>query len=122
MPMAIGDVFIRPPNHLNVIMTDIGKLISFGNAINGEDLDWAIRLAKFGNLKTEYQSDSSRIHYLYNIGNRTIHSQTLEMQRKTNYQTMLKAVWNDGGATLNAPTLGEPRAGLRLSARGFVSK
>lgn len=121
MPMAIGDVFIRPPNHLNVMMTDIGKLVSFGNATRGEDLDWTIRLAQAGYLRTEYQSDPSRIHYIYNIAG-GIHPETIANQRRVNYQTMLKAVWSDNGSTLPVATFGEPRAGLRLSGRGFVSK
>jgi hypothetical protein len=119
--MAIGDVFIRPPNHLNVMMTDIGKLVSFGNATRGEDLDWTIRLAQAGYLRTEYQSDPSRIHYIYNIAG-GIHPETIANQRRVDYQTMLKAVWSDNGSTLPVATFGEPRAGLRLSARGFVSK
>jgi hypothetical protein len=36
------------------------------------------------------------------------------------YDVMLKMVWKEDGATMSPP---EPRsAGLRLSARGFVSK
>jgi hypothetical protein len=122
MPMCIGDVFIRPPNHLNVTMTDIGRLISFGNATRGEDLDWAIRLATTGWLKNEYQSDPSRIHYIYDLGTRTVHPKTLEQQRTTNYQTMLKMVWNDGGASSPTPPADIRKTGLRLGPKGFVSK
>ena len=120
MPMCVGDEFIRPPNHLNVIMTDIGKLIPFQNATRGEDLDWTIRLAQTGWLKTEYKSDHDRIHYIYNLGNRTIDPKTAEMQRATNYQTMLKLVWRDGGAT--DTSTGTRPGGLRLGVKGFVSK
>jgi hypothetical protein len=123
MPMCIGDVFIRPPNHLNVMLTDIGNLISFGNAIRGEDLDWTIRLAQSRYLQTEYTSDPSRIHYIYNLGTRTIHEGTAEMQRKTNYSTMLKMVWIDGGAAEQASRPVQSRTGgFRLTSRGFVSK
>jgi hypothetical protein len=121
-PMCEGDVFLRPPNHLNVMLSDIGKLVEFRNAVSGEDLDWTIRLAKAGFLKTEYTSDHSRIHYIYNLGTRTVPAGTAEMQRKTNYQTMLKMVWSDGGATLPTSESGNRSSGLRLSARGFVSK
>lgn len=122
MPMCVGDEFIRPPNHLNVIMTSIGNLISFRNATRGEDLDWTIRLAQAGWLKTEYQSDHSRIHYIYNLGDRKVYRETAEMQRTTNYQTMLKLVWKDGGA-IDTSTPSNPRtSGLRLGAKGFVSK
>jgi hypothetical protein len=122
MPMCVGDVFIRPPNHLNIIMTGIGSLISFSNASRGEDLDWTIRLAQTGWLRTEYQSDPSRIHYIYNLGNRTVDPGTAEHQRHTNYQAMLKMVWVDGGAVQNVRSADLPKNGLRLSAKGFVSK
>jgi hypothetical protein len=121
-PMCEGDVFLRPPNHLNIMLSDVGKLFSFGNAVRGEDLDWTIRLAKSSLLKTEYTSDHSRIHYIYNLGTRTIPPETAEMQRNTNYQTMLKMVWLDGGATLPTNESGNRSGGLRLSSRGFVSK
>jgi len=121
-PMCEGDVFLRPPNHLNILLSDIGKLFTFGNATRGEDLDWCIRLAQGNYLKREYRSDPSRIHYIYNLGNRTISNETAEMQRNTNYQTMLKTVWLDGGATLNTNESKNRPSGLRLSGRGFVSK
>jgi hypothetical protein len=120
-PMCEGDVFLRPPNHLNVMLSEIGKLFRFGNAIRGEDLDWTIRLAQSGSLRREYTSDPSRIHYIYNLGGRTISPETAETQRKTNYQTMLKTVWLDGGAVLSTESAIRPER-LRLSARGFVSK
>jgi len=56
-PMARGDVFIRPPNHLNPMMTDVAKLISFKDATRGEDLEWTIQLAKHGFLRNEFTSD-----------------------------------------------------------------
>ncbi len=122
MPMCIGDVFIRPPNHLNIIMTGVGSLISFGNAIRGEDLDWAIRLAKTGWLKNEYQSDHSRIHYIYNLGTRTVDPGTAEIQRHTNYEAMLKMIWVDGGAVQIIRPADVRKNGLRLTSKGFVSK
>jgi hypothetical protein len=123
MPMCVGDVFIRPPNHLNVMMSDVAKLISFRDASQGEDLDWTIRLAQTGWLKKEYQSDHTRIHYIYDLGGRVVQPQTLVYQRGTNYQHMLKMVWRDGGATEAATEAPKSRTGgLRLSGRGFVSK
>jgi glycosyltransferase involved in cell wall biosynthesis len=118
-PMARGDVFLRPPNHLNPMLTDVAKLISFGDATYGEDLDWTIRLAKRGFLEREFQSDPSRIHYIYRLGDRTVHPSTLEFQRKTTYDTMLQAVWTPAGAQVPAQPQG-PRT-LRLTSRGFVS-
>jgi hypothetical protein len=122
MPMCIGDVFIRPPNHLNIILTGVGSLISFKNVSRGEDLDWTIRLAQTGWLQTEYQSDPSRIHYIYNLGDRTIDEGTAVHQRTTTYQTMLNMVWVDGGAIPVARPIDIRKTGLRLGAKGFVSK
>jgi hypothetical protein len=118
MPMCIGDVFIRPPNHLNVMLTGIGSLIPFANATHGEDLDWAIRLAQTGWLQTEYQSDPSRIHYIYNLGDRVVHERTAAHQRRVTYQTMLSMVFTDQGAVRPDSRT----TGLRLTAKGFVSK
>ena len=120
MPMCRDDEFLRPPNHLNVIMADIGKLVPFRDAIRGEDLDWAIRLAQTGWLRTEYKSEHDRIHYIYNLGTRTVDPGTAAWQRAATYQAMLQMVWKEDGAHM-LPS--EPRrAGLRLSAKGFVSK
>jgi hypothetical protein len=121
-PMAIGDVFVRPPNHLNPMLTDVAKLIHFGDAVRGEDLDWTIRMAKRGFLSTEYRSDPSRIHYLYQIGDRRINPGTLENQKHTTYETMLQMVWTPAGA--QAPDLrpnGTRIPVLKLGPRGFVS-
>jgi hypothetical protein len=102
-PMAAGEVFLRPPNHLNPMLTDVAKLIHFGDAVRGEDLDWTIRLAKRGFLETEYRSDPSRIHYLYQMGDRKVNPGTLENQKHTTYETMLQMVWTPAGA--QAPEL-----------------
>jgi hypothetical protein len=121
-PMAAGDVFLRPPNHLNPMLTDVAKLIHFGDAVRGEDLDWTIRLAKRGFLETEYRSDPSRIHYLYQMGDRKVNPGTLENQKHTTYETMLQMVWTPAGA--QAPELrpnGSRIPVLKLGSRGFVS-
>ena len=117
-PMARDEVFLRPPNHLNVMLTDIGNLIRFKDASRGEDLDWTIRLAKTGFLRSEYQSDYSRIHYIYNLGGRSVHPETLEMQKETSYETMLGVIFTPTGAVAPTPKKG----GFKLTARGFVSK
>lgn len=121
-PMARGDVFLRPPNHLNVMLTDMANLVSFRDATYGEDLDWAIRVAKTGFLRTEYQSDDTRIHYIYNLGNRTVHPSTIKMQKETSYETMLKMIFTPAGAVMPTETPPPKKTGLRLTARGFVSK
>jgi hypothetical protein len=121
-PMAAGEVFLRPPNHLNPMLTDVATLIHFGDAVRGEDLDWTIRLAKRGFLETEYRSDPSRIHYLYQMGDRKVNPGTLENQKHTTYETMLQMVWTPAGA--QAPELrpnGSRIPVLKLGSRGFVS-
>lgn len=118
-PMAHGQVFLRPPNHLNVMLGEVAKIVPFGDAVRGEDLDWTISLAKLGFFNKEYRSDESRIHYIYQLGTRTVHPSTLEMQKTTNYATMLRMVWTPHGAVL-PPT---PKTKeLRLTGKGFVSK
>jgi hypothetical protein len=118
-PMAKDEVFLRPPNHLNPMLSDVAKCIPFGDATNGEDLDWTIRLSKANLLKQEYASSDDRIHYIYNLGNRTVNSNTLALQQITSYETMLTMLWKPGGA--EAPPQTKQQA-LRLTPRGFVSR
>ena len=117
-PMARDDVFLRPPNHLNVMLTGMGNLVSFKDATRGEDLDWAIRMAKSGFLRNEYQSDPSRIHYIYNLGDRSVHPSTIRIQMATTYETMLNMVFTQTGAVAPTPK----KNGFKLTTRGFVSK
>lgn len=119
--MAVGEVFLRPPNHLNPMLTDVAKLVHFGDAVRGEDLDWTIRLAQRGFLDREFRSDPSRIHYLYQMGDRSVHSSTLEFQRKTSYDMMLRMVWTPSGPRLPEETPKSRIPVLRLTSRGFVS-
>lgn len=119
-PMAEGEVFLRPPNHLNPMLTDVAKYISFGDIVRGEDFDWAIRLARSGFLSYEYKSDDSRIHYNYNMGERIVDPKTLESQKTITYDKMLSSVFLPSGA--QAPQEQPKQGGLRLTPRGFVSK
>ena len=124
MPMARGEVFLRPPNHLTPMLSDVAKLFHFKDATRGEDLEWTIRLAQSGFLLNEYKSDENRIHYNYNLGSRKITPEVLNLQKTTNYSTMLQMVWTSNGA--EAPVSQEqssagPRV-IRWSPRGFVSK
>jgi hypothetical protein len=123
-PMARGEVFLRPPNHLNPMMTDIAKLIHFKDAVRGEDLDWTIRLAKTGFLTHEYRSEDSRIHYIYNMGDRKVDPGSLTFQQQTNYDTMLSMVWTPNGAQVPQSPQQPREQGptLRLTPRGFVSR
>ncbi len=121
-PMARGNVFLRPPNHLNPMMTDVAKLIHFRDATRGEDLDWTIRLARSGFLTHEYKSDDQRIHYIYNMGDRKVTSDSLVLQQKTSYETMLSMVWTPNGAQAPQQQLRDEGPTLRLTPRGFVSR
>jgi hypothetical protein len=117
-PMANETTFLRPPNHLNVVKADIAKTVSFRtDATQGEDLDWTLKLMRLGFLRSEYQSDESRIHYIYELGNRPINGPALlAMQRKMNYDQMLEHV-------LKTTPVASPQAvpqQLRLGPKGFV--
>lgn len=109
-------VFQRPPNHLNPMMTDIAIWITFKNALYGEDLDWTIRLSKSQLLQTEYASDHSRIHYIYNYGDRQMPASAIIRQQTMSYASMLDKVFVPAGEEEKKAT-----GGLRLGPRGFVS-
>jgi hypothetical protein len=118
--MARGEVFLRPPNHLNPMMADVAKLIHYKDATRGEDLEWTLRMSKSGFLTSEYTSDDSRIHYIYNMGDRKVDPGSLTYQQNTAYETMLSMIWTPNGA--QAPIPQPPSSGLRLTSRGFVSR
>ena len=122
-PMARNGVFLRPPNHLNPMMTDVAKLIHFRDSLRGEDLDWTIRMAKAGFLTHEFKSEDSRIHYIYNMGDRKVDEGTLKRQEQTPYETMLSMVWTPNGAVAPQPQVQQQGQIpiLRLGPRGFVS-
>lgn len=127
-PMATLEeppVFQRPPNHLNPMLADVAKLVPFKNAVYGEDLDWTLALFRTGYLQTEYRSDPSRIHYIYNLGARSVHPDTVNLQRQTSYESMLGLIFTPAGEAITKPTTPDQKLGprtLRLTARGFVSK
>ena len=112
----------RPPNHLNPMLTDIAKLVSFKDAVRGEDLDWALSLYRSGSLKSEYRPDPSRIHYIYHAGIHLPAPATVRKQRDMTYDTLLNLVWiPTGSGQPSAQQSNGPRV-LRLGSRGFVSK
>ena len=118
-PMANETTFLRPPNHLNVMKADIAKTIKFRDATSGEDLDWTIRLARTGFLRTEYQSDESRIHYIYDIGDRQMGESTLTFQQTVTYEAQLQNVLVAPGVERPAPRPSQPPQ-FRLGTRGFT--
>jgi hypothetical protein len=119
--MYVDGVFVRPPNHLNPMLSDIAKMVIFDDATRGEDLKWAIMLAKTGLLKSETRSDHTRIHYIYNLGVRHVDPRTIDYQSKHTYEESLPLVYVPVRPPYTPPV--EPkRPILRLTPRGFVSK
>jgi len=110
--MFMNGMFVRPPNHLNPMLSDIAKLVDFEDAVRGEDLKWTIVTAKVGLLRTETRSDPSRIHYIYNIRGAVTQS-TIDYQATHTYEEMVKML------LVPAPP---KRKVMRLTSRGFVSE
>lgn len=115
-------VFQRPPNHLNPMLSDVAKLVPFKDATYGEDLDWTITLFRRMYLKTQYTPEFSRVHYLYNLGERVLHPGTAEHQQTVTYETMLKSVFTPNGRMMPGPPDPPTPTRLKLGPRGFVSK
>jgi len=119
-PLARDKEFLRPPNHLNIMLADFAKLVPFRNAVRGEDLDWTMRLARGGFIKTEYKSDPSRIHYIYELGDRKVDPRVIEFQKTSTYEKMLELVWKPSSA--DPVKQDSKKNGFKLTSRGFVSK
>ena len=122
-PMAREREFLRPPNHLNVMLTDIAKLFQFKDLSNGEDFDFAIRLIKSGYLSSEYKSDLSRVHYVYNRS----FGDELELTLKNQYGLTLESMkfMDDLFTQPHAPPqqLDIKTSGIKfVLGKGFVSK
>lgn len=60
-----GNVYFRPPNHLNPMKTEYIKQIRFPETSFGEDADFAKRLADSGLLKTEHFIDKPIYFYQF---------------------------------------------------------
>lgn len=61
------NVYYRPPNHLNVMKTKFFKRYLFREDMKtGEDTDFAMRLCKSGDLKTQYEVGKPYYFYNYN--------------------------------------------------------
>jgi hypothetical protein len=119
---SVGKVFTRPPNHLNIIMTDAAKFVPFHDMKIYEDFDWSIRLSRHRFFDKEYQSDPYRIHYIYNMGEREVSEEILEWQSTRSIESMVP-----GMSSTRRPPQGQPERamrtnGMRFTARGFVSK
>lgn len=115
-------IFQRPPNHLNPMLSDVAKFIPFKNAVHGEDLDWTITLFKQGYLETQYTSDSSRVHYIYNLGERTVAEGAITLQQGISYEKMLSMIFSPAGTVVGYTNESPKKPTLKLGPRGFVSK
>lgn len=113
--MYVDGIFIRLPNHINPMLSEIARMVTFEDAVRGEDLKWTISLAKLGLLKSESTTDPSRIHYLYNLGDRPITTEFIESQKQRTLQEWVTTL------LIHTPQP-QRRLGMRLGARGFVSR
>jgi hypothetical protein len=59
------DVYFRPPNHLNIIKTDIAKQFVFPEINHGEDKEWSMKIKNSGLLKNEEYIKG--IYYFYDF-------------------------------------------------------
>jgi hypothetical protein len=50
---TVEGVYVRPPNHLNIIKTEISKKFLFPEKNFGEDTDWAMQLCRSKVIKRE---------------------------------------------------------------------
>lgn len=60
-----GLMYCRPPNHLNLIKTEISKQFTFPDVSLSEDTDWAMQIARENVLKTEYAIPEIIYFYKY---------------------------------------------------------
>lgn len=60
-----NNIHYRPPNHLNIIRTDISKLFQFPEINHGEDTQWSLNLSNSNLLKTEGVNDEIVYFYEY---------------------------------------------------------
>ena len=112
--MYVNGVFVRLPNHINPMLAEIARMVTFEDAVRGEDLKWTVDLAKTGLLRSQSTADPDRIHYLYNLGDRPITREFIESQKKHTLQEWI--------ATLLLRSQPQRRGGMRLGSRGFVSR
>jgi hypothetical protein len=110
---AIENEFLRPPNHLNVMLADVAKLIHFNDHRHGEDMDWMVRLAQAGYLKTEYTSGFGRIHYIYKV-RIPLSDRDINPQRTLTCMELAAAIMGQRVVPIKSKT-------LRLGPKGFVS-
>jgi hypothetical protein len=112
-PAAAGYEFLRPPNHLNVMLKDIAALFKFEDLRRGEDMEWMVRLSNSGFLKKEYASAWSRVHYIYNY-RAEITKKDIDDQCKMTCTQLVYVI-------LGKPIVVSNEKRLRFGPKGFVS-
>ena len=93
-------------------------MVTFEDAVRAEDLKWTIDLSKTGLLKSESTSDPTRIHYLYNLGDRPITEEFIKSQQERTLQEWVTTLL----IRQQPPPQPQRRGVMRLGARGFVSR
>jgi glycosyltransferase involved in cell wall biosynthesis len=59
------EVYLRYPNHITPIRTEIAKQIKFPHITIGEDYAWATKLRDSGLIKTSYLIEPTMYHYKF---------------------------------------------------------
>lgn len=120
-PLAVGQVFQRPPNHLNPMLRDVASCLHFAEVNFMEDFHWSYRLASLGLLHTQYESGDEEPHYIYKWG-----ADKPPLEPMLAFQATRTLAMNMGGGglppavnTLMPPS--PPEKTLRLGRNGFVS-
>lgn len=57
--------YYRPPNHLNVVRTEIARKYGFPKLDHGEDTDYAMRMCRGEDLKRETEIEGVIYHYYF---------------------------------------------------------
>lgn len=122
-PLAVGQVFQRPPNHLNPMLRDVASCIHFAEVNFMEDFHWSFRLATLGLLRTQYKSEHGDAHYIYKWG-----ADKPALEPMLEFQSTRTLAMNMGGGSripsaVNTlmPPPPRPQPTLRFGRNGFVS-
>lgn len=59
------EIYLRYPNHITPIKTEIAKKFQFADITRGEDYDWATRIHNSGILKTQAIITKPMYHYKF---------------------------------------------------------
>lgn len=65
------EIYLRYPNHITPMKTDIARQIGFPDQSNFEDKEFADKLKASGLIKTEYKIETPVYHYQYSTTNKT---------------------------------------------------